>query len=202
MYVRDRMRPLSWLVAGAAVLGGVAGDALALQQTELKYEVPPGYAEQRSGDIIILAPTTVGDGTPCVYGLATPRPASGNLEADAEAALEQAVVPGWRRLDDRHAAMRGTAADGWPWVWYRAAFEGDINGQRQAVNAMAMAGGRFKLQGGELVLTPSHRPQSPDRYRVRAYEEWFLGGWKPAIALLNGAASPPLVVPYYRVDEP
>jgi len=64
------------------------------------------------------------------------------------------------------------------------------------------SGGRFKLEGGELVLTPSHRPQSPDRYRVRAYEEWFLGGWKPAIALLDRAASPPLVVPYYRVDEP
>jgi hypothetical protein len=34
--------------------------------------------------------------------------------------------------------MRGTSAEGWPYVWYRAAFEGDLGGQRQAVNAMAM----------------------------------------------------------------
>jgi hypothetical protein len=288
------MRPLSWLLAGAATVGG-ARDALALQVPELRFEAPPGYVEQRSDGIIILAPTAA-DQTPCIYGLAAPRSASGDLEADAEAALAQAVVPGWRRLDDRHAAMRGTAADGWPYVWYRAAFEGDLGGQRQAVNAMAMTlpagagqvhvvwgmgsisrcllddasfeqlfhslrpagwtsdggqalthallgtwrftasaglqqltfrddgsyerdlgsratvgvsertsstatGGRFELRGGELVLTPSHRPQSPDRYRVRAYEEWFLGGWKPAIALLDAGVSPPLVASYYRVDE-
>ena len=282
-------------MAGAAALGGAAGDATA-QGPELRFEAPPGYTEQRSGDIIILAPTAV-DRTPCVYGIAAPRRASGNLEADAESALVEAVVPGWRRIDDRHAAMRGTAADGWPYVWYRAAFEGDLGGQRQAVNAMAMvlpsgagqvhvvwgmgniahcllddasfeqlfhslrpagwksdggaaltrallgtwrftasaglqqltfkddgsydrdlgsranvgvsertsstaSGGRFVLQGGELVLTPSHRPQSPDRYHVRVYDEWFQDAWKPAIALLDRGASPPLVVQYYRVDEP
>jgi hypothetical protein len=290
------MRPMSWLAAGAAALGS-AGDASALQGPELRFEAPPGYAEQRSGDVIVLAPTAAGDQTPCIYGLAAPRRASGDLERDAEAALVEALVPGWRRIDDRHAAMRGTAADGWPYVWYRAAFEGDLGGQRQAVNAMAMAlpagagqvhvvwgmgsisrcllddasfeslfhslrptgwksdggkaltqtllgtwrftasaglqqltfkddgsyerdlgsratvgvsertsstatGGRFELRDGDLVLTPSHRPQSPDRYRVRAYEEWFLGGWKPAIALLDPGASPPLVVAYYRVDDP
>jgi hypothetical protein len=288
------MRPLSWLVAGAAAVGG-ARDALALQVPQLGFEAPPGYAEQRSDDIIILAPTAAGDGTPCIYGLAASRPGTGDLEADAEAALVQAVVPGWRRIDDRHAAMRGTAADGWPYAWYRAAFEGDLGGQHQAVNAMAMTlpagpgqvhvvwgmgsisrcllddasfeqlfhslrptgwtsdggqaltrallgtwrfsasaglqqltfrddgsyerdlgsratvgvsertsstatGGRFELRSGELVLTPSHRPESPDRYHVRAYEEWFLGGWKPAIALLAGG-NPPLVVQYYRLED-
>jgi hypothetical protein len=228
--------------------------------------------------------------------LAPPRATTGSLEADAEAALTQVVVPGWRRLDDRHAAMRGTAAAGWPYVWYRAAFEGQLGAERQAVNAMAMAlpagpgrvhvvwgmgsiarcllddasfeqlfhslrpggwtsdggqaltralvgtwrytasaglqqlafradgrydrdlgsrasvgvmertsatasGGRFTLRDGELTLVPDHRPQSRDRYRVRVYDEWFQGGWKRAAALLDAAASPPLVVPYYRVDE-
>jgi hypothetical protein len=97
-----------------------------------------GYVQQRNGSIIILAPATPSDRTPCLYGLAPTRASTGNLDADAEAALIKDVVPGWRRLDDRHAAMRGTSADGWPYSWYRAAFEGDMGGQRQVVNAMAM----------------------------------------------------------------
>jgi hypothetical protein len=51
------------------------------------------------------------------------------------------------------------------------------------------------------VLTPEHRPQSPDRYRVRLYDEWVAGGWRRAIALLDDTANPPLVVPWYRIDE-
>lgn len=263
---------------------------------DLGFDVPPGYVQQRSGDVIILAPATASDQTPCIYGIAPARPATANLEADAEAALLQDVVPGWRRIDDRHAAMRGVAAAGWSYVWYRAAFEGNLGGQRQAVNAMAMVlpagegkvhvvwgmgsiarcllddvtfehlfhslrpsgwtsdggqaltralmgswrftataglqqlqftndgryardlgsrarvgvtertsstatSGRFTLREGELVLVPDHRPQSPDRYRVRLYDEWFPGGWKRAITLLDGAAKPPIVIQYYRVDE-
>jgi hypothetical protein len=260
----------------------------------LGFDVPPGYVQQRNGDVVILAPAA-GDRTPCIYGVAPPISTSGNLEADAEAALAQVVVPGWRRLDGRRYAMRGVSAAGWRYAWYRAAFEGEIGGQRQAVNAMAMvlpagpgrvhvvwgmgsiarcllddaafeqlfhslrpagwtsdggqalsralvgtwrytasaglqqlrftadgrfdrdlgsrasvgvtertsataSGGRFTLRDGELLLTPEHRPQSPDRYRVRLYDEWFESGWKPAIALLS-PADPPLVIPYYRVDE-
>jgi hypothetical protein len=261
----------------------------------LGYDVPPGYVQERNGETIILSPSPVSERTPCVYGIAPTRPATNNLETDAEAALLQAVVPGFRKLDDRHSAMRGVSAAGWPYVWYRAAFEGDIGGQRQAVNAMAMVlpagpgrvhvvwglgniarcllddasfeqffhslrpsgwtsdggqalmralvgtwrytassglqqftfradgtydrdlgsraqvgamerssstatGGRFTVRDGEVVLAPDHRPQNPDRYRIRSYDEWFLGGWKKAIALLS-AGNPPLVIPYYRVDE-
>jgi hypothetical protein len=263
----------------------------------LGFAVPPGYVQQQAGDVIVLAPATPGEATPCLYGVAPTRPATGNLEADAEAALLEAVVPGWRRLDARHAARGGVAAAGWPYVWYRAAFEGVMGGERQAVNAMALVlpagsgrvhvawglggisrcllddatfewffhglrpagwrsdngralaqalvgswrytasaglqqleftadgrftrdlgssarvgvmertsatatGGRFTLRDGELTLVPDHRPQSPDRYRVRLYEEWFLGEWRRAMALLDGGATPPLVIPYYRVDQP
>ena len=305
------MRLLGHVIAGALALGGAGArdtfghiavttpPAASISQqrgVDLAFDVPPGYVQQRNGDVIILAPATANDRTPCIYGLAGLRPATASLEADAEAALLQAVVPGWRKLDDRHAAMRGIAAAGWPYVWYRAAFEGDLGGQRQAVNAMAMVlpagqgrvhvvwgmgsisrcllddatfeqlfhslrptswtsdggqaltralvgtwrytasaglqqlsfkddgrydrdlgsraqvgvsertsstatGGRFAIRDGELTLAPDHRPQSPDRYRVRLYDEWFLGGWKRAIALLNATANPPLVVPYFRVDE-
>lgn len=288
---------VSWLVGFSAGALGVVGTATgAERQGELGFDMPPGYVQQRTGGLIILAPATVSDRTPCIYGFAPPRPSTGNLEADAEAALVQVVVPGWRRLDDRHAAMRGTAATGWPYVWYRAAFDGQLGGERQAVNAMALVlpagpghvhvvwglggisrcllddstfeqlfhslrppawasdggqalaralvgtwrytasvgllqltlradgrfergigsraqvgvmertsatatAGRFTLRDGELSLVPDHRPASPDRYRARVYDEWFLGGWKRVLALYDGRADPPLVVPYYRGDD-
>lgn len=287
------MRSLERALSVALALGVTAG---AGQTGELGFDVPPGYVQQRAGDVIILSPAEVSERTPCVYGVAPTRAGTGNLEADAEAALLQVVVPGWRRLDDRHAAMRGIASAGWSYVWYRAAFEGDLGGQRQAVNAMALvlpagpervhlvwgmgniahcllddvafeqlfhslrpagwtsdsgramsrgllgswrytasaglqqltfladgryerdlgtraqvgvsertsataSGGRFSLGDGTLTLTPASRPQSPDRYRARLYDEWFLGGWKRAVALLNETTNPPLVISYYRVDE-
>jgi hypothetical protein len=263
---------------------------------ELGFAVPPGYVQQRNGDVIVLTPAAAGERTPCIYGIAPPVASSGNLETDAEAALVQVVVPGWRRLDGNRYAMRGVSAAGWEYAWFRAAFQGEIGGQPQAVNAMATvlpagpgrvhvvwgmgsisrcllddvpfeqlfhslrpAGwtsdegralgralmgtwrhtesvglqqlhfsadgryardvgsrvsmgvtertsatateGRFTLRDGALMLTPEHRPQSPDRYRVRVYDEWIAGGWKRAIALLDETTNPPLVVPYYRVDE-
>ena len=60
-------------------------------------------------------------------------------------------------------------------------------------------GGRYTVKDGELVLTPDHRPQSPDRYRVRVYDEWYQDRWKRVLALVSGG-EPPLVVPYYRVE--
>lgn len=134
------MRLLAQLLAGALALSGTGLiERLPSQPAgELGFALPPGYVEQRSGGMVVLTPAAFSEQTPCVYGIAPTRPATGNLDADAEAALLQAVVPGWRRLDDRHAAMRGVAAAGWPYVWYRAAFEGELGGQRGAVNAMAM----------------------------------------------------------------
>jgi hypothetical protein len=289
------------LIAAAVALGGVVpsqarSQAVTQQIGDLGYEIPPGYVEQRGGDLVILGPAAPNEATPCMYGIAPPRPATGSLEADAESALVEVVVPGWRRLDDRHGAMRGIAAQGWPYVWYRAAFVGEFGGEQQAVNAMAMVlpagqdrvhviwglgsiarcllddaafeqffhglrpggwtsdggralaqalvgtwrftasaglqqlrftddgrfdrevgsranvgvtertsatatGGRFTLRDGELALVPDHRPDDPDHYRVRVYDEWFVGEWRRAIALLGGGAQP-LVVTYYRVEEP
>lgn len=286
------MRGVMWLVAGALAVGGARHAAA----QELGFEVPPGYVEQRNGDVILFAPRTVDERTPCVYGIAPARRTSGDLDADAEAALVETVVPGWRRLDDRHAAMRGVSAAGWSYSWYRAAFEGEIAGQRQAINAMAMVlpadsgrvhvvwgmgsiarcllddasfeelfhslapsgwksdegkalaralaatwrhtagvglqqlrigedgrydrdigtsarigvmertsssatGGRFTLRGGELELVPDHRPSSGERYRVRVYDEWLVGGWRRAMALLNPGATPPIVVTYHVVED-
>ena len=259
---------------------------------DLVFEPPAGYIEQRNGNVVILAPATSDERTPCLYGFAGRQPTSGNLETDAEAALVNVVVPGWRRLDDRHAAMRGTSAAGWPYAWHRAAFEGDIGGQRQAVNAMAMAlpagpgqvhvvwgmgsiarcllddvsfeqlfhglrppgwksdggqamtnvmlgtwryaadaglqqltfktggryerdlgtraiavtsarvmEGRFTIRDGELTLAPDHRPENPDRYFVRVYDEWSQDHWKPSLALFDSRAAAPGVIQYSRVDS-
>jgi hypothetical protein len=296
--LRDRAvltRQGRWLFATLLALAGAREAWPQRALPDLGFAVPPGYVQQRAGDVIVLVPTAPTGTTPCLYGIAPPRSATGNLEADAERALLETVVPGWRRLDDRHAAMRGVSAAGWRYVWYRAAFEGDIGGERQAVNAMALvlpagpnrvhgvwgmggisrcllddasfeqlfhslrpagwpsdrgqelnramlgtwrytasAGlqqltftadgrfqrdlgsralvgvmertastateGRYTLQEGEIILTPDHRPQ-PDRYYPRVYEEWFLGGWKPVLALYDSRATPPLVIPYYRVEE-
>ena len=114
------MWSLGRLVPVALVFGAAAGSG------ELGFDVPPGYVEERRGEVVILSPAAVSDRTPCIYGIAPPIAATENLEADAESALVGAIVPGWRRLDDRHSAIRGTAAAGWPYVWYRAAFEGDV----------------------------------------------------------------------------
>jgi hypothetical protein len=131
------MRTLISLLSGALALG-MADVAVGQEKRELRFEVPSGYVEQRSGELVVLIPRTVDERTPCVYGIAPARPSSGDLDADAERALLEVVVAGWRRLDDRHAAMRGVSAAGWSYSWYRAAFEGDVGGQRQAINAMAM----------------------------------------------------------------
>ena len=57
------------------------------------------------------------------------------------------------------------------------------------------------MRDGILALTPDHRPQSGDKYRVRVYDELSPGGWKRTMALLNTQTDPPIVIPYYRFEE-
>jgi hypothetical protein len=63
-------------------------------------------------------------------------------------------------------------------------------GQRQVVNAMALA----------LLLVPVNRPKSPDRYQIRVYDQWFLGGWKQTLAAFEAEARPPTVTEYFRAE--
>jgi hypothetical protein len=104
---------------------------------DLGFTVPPGYSQKRDGELLFLVPANPNQ-TPCVYGFAGRHLSTGNLETDAQAALVKIVVPGFRKLDDWHYAMRGTSAAGWSYFWYRGAFAGELNGQRANVNAMAM----------------------------------------------------------------
>ena len=113
-------------------------DSVSSGEIEVKFAVPPGYVSRRDGRLVLLIPTRFDDKTPCAYGLSPARPSSGNLEADARAALLE-PHPGWKLKDDSYTAMRGIAGDGWKYYWLRAGIESFVGGNYQYVNAMAMA---------------------------------------------------------------
>jgi hypothetical protein len=100
--------------------------------------VPPGYAAQRDGPMIVLMPAAVNEKTPCVYGLSPARASKGSLEADARAAVLEAL-PGWQLKDESFSAMRGTAGAGWKYFWFRALAQGPVNGRLRPGYVMATA---------------------------------------------------------------
>ena len=63
--------------------------------SDLGFAVPAGYAQQRQGDVIILAPAAPRSVLVHLRPRGAPA-ATGPLDAAAEAALVQLVVPGWR----------------------------------------------------------------------------------------------------------
>lgn len=116
------------LQCGAPPVSGATPDV------EVDFAVPPGYSVRTEANMIALAPVAI-DRTPCVYGLVPPRPSKGALDADAQAALAEVVVPGWQRTGEWANAQKGTAAAGWP--FFRA--QADFRRGGDAVSAMAMA---------------------------------------------------------------
>lgn len=123
----------SLATGSAAFAGGAASDV------EVDFDVPLEYVARQDAGLVFFVPTTI-DRTPCTYGISPPRASKGSLEADAQAALLELVVPGWQATaSNQPSAMRGTAAAGWPYFWYRAEFRGEIQGEQVAVSAMAMA---------------------------------------------------------------
>jgi hypothetical protein len=100
---------------------------------ELDFIAPPGYTVRAEAGMVALAPLEV-DRTPCVYGLSPPRPSKGTLDADAQAALAEVVVPGWQRTGEWSNAAKGTAPAGWPYFRTQA----DFRGNADVVSAMAM----------------------------------------------------------------
>jgi hypothetical protein len=104
---------------------------------EIDFEVPPGYAARTEGGSVVLVPPA-GEATGCTYGLSPPRPSRGRLDADAEAALVEVVLPGWQRSGAWTSATRGSAAAGWPYHSCRADLHRDVGGSRDYATAMAM----------------------------------------------------------------
>ena len=105
---------------------------------EVDFDVPAGYSSVRDGVAVLLKPNNVNRTTPCVYGVSPARASSGNLEADARAALLE-PLPGWQIKSDHYNAMRGTAGSGWPYYWLRTDVQQMSGGSMQYLTAMAMA---------------------------------------------------------------
>jgi len=105
---------------------------------EVDFDVPSGYLSKRDGGMIVLTPVTVDDQTPCAYGIAPARTSSGNLEADARAAFA-GILPGWQIKNDRFEAMKGVAAAGWPYYWFRTDVQRLVGSSYETATAMTMA---------------------------------------------------------------
>lgn len=105
---------------------------------EVDFDPPPGYVARQDGRMVVLAPATVDEKTPCAYGLSPARSSSGNLEADARAAILEAL-PGWSLKSDSYNAMRGVAGAGWPYFWFRTDVQKLVGGSYEYATAMTMA---------------------------------------------------------------
>ena len=107
--------------------------------------------------MVVLAPTTLNDQTPCAYGLSPARASSGTLDADARAALLEALS-GWQLKSDRYNAIRGTAGAGWPYFLFQTDVQRLVGGSYEYATAMAMAfpagTGRVNIAWG--VGNPAH----------------------------------------------
>jgi hypothetical protein len=107
-------------------------------EIEVDFDAPPGYVSRRDGSMVVLAPTTVDEKTPCAYGVSPARASKGQLEADARAALLESL-PGWQLKSDSYNAMRGVAGAGWPYFWFRADVQRLVGGSYEYATAMTMA---------------------------------------------------------------
>jgi hypothetical protein len=107
-------------------------------EIEVDFDAPPGYVARQDGRTVVLTPTTVDEKTPCAYGLSPARPSTGALDADARAAILEAL-PGWQLKSDSYNAMRGVAGAGWPYFWFRADVQRLVGGSYEYATAMTMA---------------------------------------------------------------
>lgn len=108
---------------------------------EIDYVVPRGYVTTQDNGFPLFIPQRNDNiYMTCAYGISPPRASTGSLEQDAQKALAEVVVPGLTlAANSRPSAMRGTSASGWPYFWYRAEFQGQMEGKQVYLRAMAMA---------------------------------------------------------------
>ena len=105
---------------------------------EIDFDVPPSYTSHREGASVVLKPLKLDRTTPCVYGVSASRASTGNLEADARAAILE-PLPGWQLKSEHHNAMRGVSGPGWNYYWLRTDVQQMSGGTMQYLTAMAMA---------------------------------------------------------------
>lgn len=140
------------------------------------FEVPSGYRSEKLGPMVVMKPLKMDDNTPCIYGLSPSRPSSGDLEADARAALLEPHT-GWRIKDQSYQAMRGVSGDGWPYYWFRTGIETSSPAYNY-VNAMAMAfpagNGRVNILWG---VGPAAHCMLDDSSFARVFQSLKPAGW-------------------------
>jgi hypothetical protein len=120
------------VIPGGAAPSGPSG------AIDVDFSIPAGYTSERNGQAIVIKPTTLDRNTPCVYGISPSRQSRGSLEADARAAILEAL-PGWQIKSEHYNAMRGTAGDGWPYYWFRTDVQQMSGPSMQYLSAMTMA---------------------------------------------------------------
>jgi len=62
----------------------------------------------------------------------------------------------------------------------------------------SVAGGRYELRGGELILTGG---RGAAKFRARIYDEFSGGTWVRTLSLINESSNPPLSLRYMRVED-
>lgn len=107
-------------------------------EIEVDFDAPPGYVSRRDGHMVVLTPAAGDEKTPCAYGISPARPSTGALDADARAAILEAL-PGWQIKSDSYNAMRGVAGAGWPYFWFRTDVQRLVGGSYEYAAAMTMA---------------------------------------------------------------
>lgn len=124
---------------------------IAAPGASVEFTPPPGYIQERDGQMIVLKPSVVNEKTPCVYVIGAERASTGNIEVDAAKAILD-PLPGWQLKSDRHDSFRGTAADGWPYFLIRTDVQSFSGGSMQNLSALSMAfpagPGRVNIVGG------------------------------------------------------
>jgi hypothetical protein len=105
---------------------------------DVDFEVPDGYMPSVDGRTLVFRPLSLDQKTPCIYGLSPSRSSSGALDRDARAAILEPLA-GWQIKGEHYNAMRGTAAAGWQYFWYRTDVQQMSGGSMQYLSAMAMA---------------------------------------------------------------
>jgi len=106
---------LPTLIVGLLALPAAARGQSGAASPEFDFAVPSGYLTRQAGGVLQIFPQTMGhESTPCIYAVGPPRPSTGSLETDAEAALvAETAGAGMRRSSDYRVALRGVAAAGW-----------------------------------------------------------------------------------------
>ena len=166
---------------------------------EFDVTVPSGYSARQEGGFVQILPQTLGHpSTPCAYALWSPRPSTGSLEADADAALATEVSAAkMQRSNNFRVAMRGTAPAGWPYFVSGGEFQlpGQFAGSSTYLSMWAMAfpasGNRVSVLFGAGSVSPhctvndppfgqlfhSLRPRGWPNPPANALERDLIGQW-------------------------